>query len=140
MIEPTGADSPSQNGAAEIYNGKLAVRARTLLFGSGLPAKFWSSALLHAVYLHNRLVHTVTQTTPFEFMFGIKLDLSALKIFGSRVCVKRLGKRCSKLDCHDFKGVFIGYTATDQNIVYLDLDSGVAKTSHHAQFDEAWYL
>ena len=39
VIEPTGADSPSQNGAAEIYNGKLTVRARTLLFGSGLPAK-----------------------------------------------------------------------------------------------------
>ncbi len=140
VIEPTGADSPSQNGAAEIYNGKLAVRACTLLFGSCLPAKFWSSALLHAVYLHNWLVHTITWTTLFEFMFGIKLDLSALKIFGSRVCVKRSGKRCSKLDRHDFKGVFLGYTATDLNIVYLDLDSGVVKTSHHTQFNEAWYL
>ncbi len=71
VIKPTGADSPSQNGAAEIYNTKLAVRMRTLLFGSGLPAKFWSSALLHAVYLHNQLVHTVTRRTPFEYMFGI---------------------------------------------------------------------
>jgi hypothetical protein len=32
VIEPTGADSPSQNGAVEIYNGKLAVCARTLLY------------------------------------------------------------------------------------------------------------
>ncbi len=47
--------------------------------------------------------------------------------------------RC-KLDRHDFKGIFLGYTATDQNIIYLDLDSGVVKSSHHAQFDEAWYL
>ena len=83
VLEPTGADSPSQNGAAEIYNAKLAVRARTLLFGSGLPAKFWSSALIHTVYLHNRLVHTVTWKTPFEAMFGMKPDLSALKVFGS---------------------------------------------------------
>jgi hypothetical protein len=60
VVEPTGTDSPSQNGAVEIYNAKLAVRTRTLLFGSGLPAKYWSSALVHAVYLHNRLVHTVT--------------------------------------------------------------------------------
>ncbi len=60
VVEPTGADRPSQNGAVEIYNAKLAVRTRTLLFGSGLPAKYWSSALVHAVYLHNRLVHTVT--------------------------------------------------------------------------------
>ena len=45
LIEPTGADSPSQNGAVEIYNDKLGVRVRTLLYGSGLPAPYWSSAL-----------------------------------------------------------------------------------------------
>jgi hypothetical protein len=49
VLEPTGADSPSQNGSVEIYNNKLAVCARTLLYGSGLPAKYWSSALLHSV-------------------------------------------------------------------------------------------
>jgi hypothetical protein len=108
VIEPTGADSPSQNGAAEIYNGKLAVKTHTLLFGSGLPAKFWSSALLHAVYLHNWLVHTITCRTPFESMFGLQPDLSALKIFGSRVCVKKTGKRRSKLDRHNFNGIFLG--------------------------------
>ncbi len=140
VIEPTGADSPSQNGAVEIYNAKLAVRTGTLLFGSGLPAKYWSSALVHLVYLHNRLVHNVTHKTPFETYFGVKPDLSFLKLFGSRVCIKRSGSRCSKLDQHDFKGLFLGYTAMDQNITYLDLDSGVVKASHHAQFDEAWYL
>jgi len=139
-LEPTGADSPSQNGSVKVYNHKLAVRARTLLYGSGLPAKYWSAALLHLVYLHNRLVHAVTRKTPFEGLFGIKPDLSHLKLFGSRVCVKQTGKRRSKLDRHDFKGLFLGYTATDKNIVYLDLDSGMVKRSHHAQFDEAWYL
>ncbi len=109
VIEPTGADSPSQNGAVEIYNGKLAVRTRSLLFGSGLPAKYWSLALLHSVYLHNQLVHTVTKKTPFEAYFGMKPDLSLLKVFGSRVCVKRAGSRRSKLDKHDFKGIFLGY-------------------------------
>ncbi len=52
-VEPTGADSLSQNGAVKSYNGKLAVRTRTLLFGLGLPAKYWSLALIHSVYLHN---------------------------------------------------------------------------------------
>jgi hypothetical protein len=28
----------------------------------------------------------------------------------------------------------------DQNIKYLDLDLGLVKQSHHAQFDEAWFL
>jgi hypothetical protein len=30
--------------------------------------------------------------------------------------------------------------ATDENIRYIDVDSGMVKTSHHAVFDEAWYL
>jgi hypothetical protein len=76
----------------------------------------------------------------FEAYFGVKPDLSCSKLFGSWVCVKRSGSRCSKLDQHNFKGLFLGYTATDQNIIYLDLDSGVVKASHHTQFDEAWYL
>ena len=108
VVEPTGADSPSQNKAVEIYNAKLAVRTRTLLFGSGLPAKYWSSALVHAVYLHNRLVHTVTRVTPFESFFGAQPDISCRKLFGSQVCVKRTGSRRCKLDRHDFKGIFLG--------------------------------
>jgi hypothetical protein len=44
------------------------------------------------------------------------------------------------LDRHDFTGIFIGYTASDQIIIYIDLDSGLVKRSHHAQFVEAWYL
>ncbi len=140
VLEPTGADIPSQNGAVEIYNGKLAVCTRTLLCGSGLPAKYWSSALLHLVYLHNRLIHTSMKRTPFEAYYGLRPDLGYLKVFGSRVCVKVSGIRRGKLDPHDFKGIFLSYTATDQNIVYLDLNTGAIKQSHHAQFDEAWYL
>ena len=139
-LEPTGADSPSQNGAVETYNDKFAVRARTLLFGSGLPAQYWSAALVHSVYLHNRLVHSETKKTPFEGYYGIKPDLAYLKLFGSRVCVKRTGDRRSKLDRHDFSGIFLGYASTDHNILYLDVNTGLVKRSHHAQFDEAWYL
>lgn len=138
-VEPTGADSPSQNGGVERFNETFAVTVRALLYGSSLPATYWSSALLHAVYLHNRRVHKVTKRTPFEAYYGKKPNLKHLKIFGSRVCVKRTGKRRSKLDRHDFSGIFLGYTATDDNIVYLDLDTGIVKTCHHAVFDEAWF-
>ena len=138
VVEPTGADSPSQNGGAEIYNNTLAVKVRTLLYGAGLPAKFWSAALVHAVYLHNRLVHSAINKTPYEAWCGRKPDVSNLRMFGARVCVKRTGTRRCKLDRHDFTGIFLGYTATDQNILYLDLDSGIVKSCHHAIFDEAW--
>jgi hypothetical protein len=140
VVEPTGADSPSQNGGAEIYNGTLAVKVRTLLYGSGLPTKFWSVALLHAVYLHNRLVHSATGKTPFEGWHGRKPNVSSLKTFGFRVCIKRSSLWRCKLDRNDFTGIFLGYTATDANIIYLDTDTGIVKSCHHAIFDEAWYL
>ena len=60
VVKPTVADSPLQNGGAEIYNNTLAVKVWTLLYGSGLLAKFWFAALLHAVYLHNRPFHPAT--------------------------------------------------------------------------------
>jgi hypothetical protein len=103
VLEPTGADSPSQNGAVEIYNGKLAVCTRTLLYGSGLPAKYWSSALLHSVYLHNCLIHNATKRTPFKAYYGIRPDLAHLKLLGSQVCDKVLGSWHGKLDRHNFK-------------------------------------
>jgi hypothetical protein len=108
VMEPTGANSPLQNGAVKIYNDKLAIRARTLLYGLGLPAKYWSAALLHSLYLANCLVHTVMKKTPFEAFYGMKPDIAHLKLFGSRVCVKRSGIHCGKLDKHNFKGISLG--------------------------------
>jgi hypothetical protein len=64
IIEPTGANSPSQNGAVEIYNGKLAVCTHSLLFGSGLLAKIpeWRSWIQGAylIQLNGQVVNTIT--------------------------------------------------------------------------------
>ena len=91
VVKPTGANSPSQNSGAKIYNNTLAVKVCTLLYGSGLPAKFWSAALLHAIYLHNRLVPLATGIMPFEGWYSRKPNVAYLKTFGSQVCVKRTG-------------------------------------------------
>jgi hypothetical protein len=48
-VEPTGADSPSQNGQVEKYNNTLSTIVRTLLYGSNLPAKYWSAAAVHGL-------------------------------------------------------------------------------------------
>ena len=85
-------------------------------------------------------MHSVTKRTPVEGFFGFRPNVGHLKTFGLRICVKRSGKRSAKLDKNNFTGIFLGYTATDSNIEYLDLTSGTVKRSHHAQFDEAWYL
>ena len=96
-VEPTGADSPSQNGQVENYNKTLGTTVRTLLYGANLPAKYWSAAASHAVYLMNRRFHSTIKKTPYEAWWDEKPDLSKLKVFGSRVCVKVTGKRKCKV-------------------------------------------
>ncbi|KAL7489457.1 hypothetical protein ACHAW6_015067 [Cyclotella cf. meneghiniana] len=66
-----------------------------------------------------------------------KHDLSRLQLFGAWVCVKVMGHRQAKLNRHNFSGIFLGYTATDDNIRYIDIHSGVVKTLHHVVFNKA---
>ncbi len=54
--------------------------------------------------------------------------------------MKCTGKSCSKLDQCKFKGIFLGYTSTDHNILYINLDSSLIKIMRPAQFGETWYL
>ena len=65
QVEPTGADSPSQNSDIERYNDIMAVLVCALLYGASLSAEYWSDALPHSVYLHNRRVSQATARAPF---------------------------------------------------------------------------
>ena len=76
VLEPTGSDTPSENGLAERPNGTLSTMFCRLLYTSGLLPTFWADALLHSVYLYNRLVHTSIGMTPLEAHTGVQSDLS----------------------------------------------------------------
>jgi hypothetical protein len=106
VTEPTRADSPSQNRGVECINQTLGTMTCCLLYGASLPATYWLYALVHAVYLLNHLVHSRTKHTPYKVWWGTQPDLSHLRVFGSQVCVMRTGHRCSKLDPHNFSGIF----------------------------------
>jgi hypothetical protein len=45
--------------------------------------------------------------------------------------------RKAKLDLNTSRGIFLGYTATDKNVVYRDSITGRFKTATHVVFDEA---
>jgi hypothetical protein len=60
-VEPTGADSPSQNGQVERYNQTVATIVRTLLYGSNLPVKYWSAAQLYTQFISSTDESTVPQ-------------------------------------------------------------------------------
>ena len=136
-LELTGADNSKQNGLIERPNRNLAETMRCLLHAADLGPEFWSFALVHAVYLKNRLYHHSINSTPFYNFTGLKPDLTNLKIFGSKVYARRTGRRPYKLDNHVDTGIFLGYTATDKNYIYVDWDSGRFKIASHVIFDEA---
>ena len=92
---------------------------------------------MHAVYIKNRLYHHSIKSTPYQQMTGNQPDLTELRIFGCRIFAKLTGKRRTKLDHHTAKGFFLGYTASNKIMRYIDEKTGVIKTATHAIFDEA---
>ena len=140
-IEITGSDNSSQNSIAERPHRTLADMVRAGLENAGLHVKYWSDALLHAVYLKNRLPHTAFdhQQTPYERLTGFKPDLSKLKVFGCPIVTRKPGKRTPKISKHSYTGVFLRYAKTMKNIVYLDVKTKRIKTTTYAKFDEAHF-
>ena len=137
VLQPTAPGAPSQNGLVERPNRTFGKMMRCMLHAAGLGPQFWSYALLHAVYIYNRLPHSSTGVSPYTAYTGTLPTAKYLRIFGCRVIVRRIGERAAKLDHHTNAGTFLGYTATDKNIIYMDEQTREIKTSTYVVFDEA---
>ena len=141
ILEPTAAKASFQNGMVERPNRTLARIMGCLLTNAGLGPEYWSWALIHAVYLKNRMPHRATGETPYFSWSGKKPSAKHLRIFGCPVIVKLPGLKPAKLDHNTAHGIFLGYTATDHNIYYQDYKTRRIKIATHVKFDEAgWTL
>ncbi len=138
-LELTGSDASAQNGMVENPNRTYGQIMRCLLHSADLGPEYWSYALAHAVYIKNRLPHHSIKCSPYQKFTGNKPNLKNLRIFGSRVYSKKPGKRPYKLDHHTDAGVFLGYTATDKIVNYIDEKTGRVKTAAHIIYDEAHF-
>jgi hypothetical protein len=77
--------TPEQNGRAERANRSILNGIRCLLSDSKLALSYWGFAALTSVYLKNRSPHkALYRSTPYQEWFGIKPDLSQLRVFGNR--------------------------------------------------------
>ena len=135
----TGADSSQSNGICERPHQDLARMMRTMLHGAGFGPEYWSFAIIHAVYLMNRLPHSAIKSTPFEKLFNKKPSLRHLRIFGSRVFAYKPNKRKAKLDFNNEPARFLHFGGTDNNLVVRDERTGQIKTVRHATFDECHF-
>ena len=140
-LEITGSDNSSQNAIAERPHRTLADMVRAGLENSGLHYKFWSDALLHAVYIKNRLPHAHFHhtTTPYTRLTGKRPNFSNLRVFGCPITTRKPGKRTPKISKHSYTGIFLRYAKTMRNIVYYDTTTRKIKTTTYAKFDEAHF-
>jgi hypothetical protein len=94
-MEPTGIDSPHQNGKVERLSGTFGVPHGSLSFilCRSSTQKYWSSALVHAVHLNNRLWHSALTCTPYKAWNHTPPNMSHLRVFGSLVTPRRPGPR-----------------------------------------------
>ncbi|KAL3699391.1 hypothetical protein R1sor_017413 [Riccia sorocarpa] len=100
----------ANNGTAERKNRTTLERTISMMANTGLPKNLWAEAVQMATYLINRSPTEANQgTTPFEFFFKEKPDLSNLHPFGCTVYVHVPKEERRKLDSHTIKCKFVGY-------------------------------
>jgi len=136
IMDPTAPFAAFQNGKAERPNRNFGKTVRCLLYNANLGPEYWSFAVLHAVYLKNRIPHCATNQVPLTAYSGKRPNAKRLRIFGCPIVVRHVDRK-AKLDLNTSAGIFLGYTATDKNVVYRDSVTGRFKTATHVVFNEA---
>lgn len=74
---------PQSNGVAERLNRSLNEAVRAMLFQANMPQSWWAEAILHAVYLKNRLPHSgIRDNTPYKLWYNRFPTYKHLRPFG----------------------------------------------------------
>lgn len=99
------------NGTAERFNRSIMDMARCLLSEAQVHKCYWPEIICAAAYLKNRtLANTIERKTHYEIFFKKKPDVKHLRVYGSRVFVRKPEqKRSSKWDKKADMGILLGY-------------------------------
>ena len=120
----TNPYTPEQNGVSERLNRTIMEAVRSMLIHSNLPLSFWAEAVQCAVYAHNRSpTSALHDATPFECWFGVKPDISNMRVFGC-VCYYHVpDPQRQKLDPKARKAVFVGYPDGMKGYKVMDIET-----------------
>ncbi|KAJ9517975.1 hypothetical protein QJQ45_004362 [Haematococcus lacustris] len=106
--QQTAPYSPEMNGSAERINRTLEECVRAMTQAVGTPKHLWGEALRTAADLHNLSAVSSKPCTPHELMFGVKPDVSHLRVWGCPAYVHD-PMPASKLDSRSVKVKFSDY-------------------------------
>lgn len=140
LHEKTTPYTPEQNGIAERMNRTLVEKAKCLLFDCNMDKKFWAEAINMATYLVNctPCTHLVNSEkgTPEEVFTNKKVDLSNLKLFGSKVMVLMPKQKRRKWDKNSTEMIFVGYESGIKGYRCFDKNTKKITTSRNVRFYE----
>lgn len=109
VCETTAPYTPEQNGIAERLNRTLLERTRAMLIDANLPANLWNEVVKTACYIRNRSPISAGACTPWELFFGLKPDVSHLRVFGCLAYAHKPKHMRNKLEDKAWIGTFVGY-------------------------------
>ncbi|CAJ2657635.1 unnamed protein product [Trifolium pratense] len=130
-------NTPQQNGRVERKHQCILNIARALMIQSHLPPRYWGYAVLHSVFIMNRVPSNAIQgEIPFTALHNKLPDLSQLKVFGSLCYVSNQDHHRSKLDHRARKCVYLGVKPGMKGYVALDLHNHEILVSRSVVFEE----
>ena len=130
--------TPQQNGVAERKNRHLMEVARSMMFHTNVPKRFWGDAVVSACYLINRIPTKVLQDiSPFQVLNKIKPPIDHLRVFGCVCYVLIPGEQRNKLEAKSVKGMFIGYTHAQKGYKCYIPESRRVMVSRDVKFVES---
>ena len=95
--------------------------ATCLLQAKNIPP-LWNEAVNCASYIQNRVPHKlVLGTTPFEALFGNKLDVSHLRVFGSTAWAKILIDKRKDFESQSSECILLGYVEDTKAYKLMEL-------------------
>ncbi|KAG7536916.1 GAG-pre-integrase domain [Arabidopsis suecica] len=129
--------TPQQNGVSERKNRHLMEVARSIMFHTNVPKRFWSDAVMTACYLINRTPTKILHDkSPFEVLTKTKPSLDHLRVFGCVCYVLVPGEQRNKLQAKSTKGMFIGYSTTQKGYKCYVPESRKVLVSRDVKFVE----
>jgi hypothetical protein len=125
-------ETPQQNARVERKHQHILNVARALLFQAHLPKSFWSYAVLHAIFLINRIPTVVLKDkSPYEILHNALPDLTHLKVFGSLAYATTLQANRTKLSHRGRKCIYLGHKQNVKGAILYDLNNREIFVSRH---------